>query len=176
MKPSREQKAISAAQKSWDREVTSRLPQLLEELLGSERYGRDNPPPQKYGVYLFVDGDRPMYVGRVGLTERSRRNGTRYSSFRTRLQGHRTASHSKGTWAFRRTIKVLEAEGIKLPKTRAAKGQDKRFTLEFKKQCEKIAKMDFLIVTLDENEDKLSAVFEVYAAHALGLDQSFAVS
>jgi hypothetical protein len=35
------------------------------------------------------EGDRPCYVGRVGLTDRSRRAGKQFSNFQTRLKGLR---------------------------------------------------------------------------------------
>jgi hypothetical protein len=46
---------------------------------------------------------------------------------------------------------------------------------EFRRQCERVARMDFQVVEITEN--RLAAVFEIYAAAALGLrHQTFAVS
>jgi len=69
---------IADRQRCWDEQVTAQLPDLLTKLLDSPVYGAapDRPkPPRTYGVYLFSERGRPCYVGRVGLTERSRRAG-----------------------------------------------------------------------------------------------------
>lgn len=92
IKPGEVQSALAERQAAWTCEVTSQLPILLTQLLESPIYGLspDRPPlPEKYGVYLFVDAeDAPLYVGRVGLTDRSRLAGKRFSSFRTRIRAH----------------------------------------------------------------------------------------
>jgi hypothetical protein len=45
---------------------------------------------------------------------------------------------------------------------------------EFRRQCMLVREMGVRVVEINDN--KLSAVFEVYAATMLGLPQSFAVS
>jgi hypothetical protein len=45
---------------------------------------------------------------------------------------------------------------------------------EFRRQCLRVRRMGFQVVEIDDN--RLAAVFEIYAVAALGLRQSFAVS
>lgn len=86
---------IAARESQWDEEVAKQLPDLLIRLLNSPIYGlgkgRDLPPAA-YGVYLFSEKGKPRYVGRVGLTERSKRAGKKFSNFRTRLRGPKPGS------------------------------------------------------------------------------------
>src|SRR5947209_549514 len=102
MRPDRQHPRILAREQQWDEAVNRQLPNLLTKLLESPIYGltrqRDRPPEQ-YGVYLFIDQrGKPQYVGRVGLTERSRLAGKSFSNFRTRLRGHTRPRHSEGTY------------------------------------------------------------------------------
>lgn len=164
----------------WSNEVTKQLPVLLTTLLKSEIYGlgkgRDLPPENvRYGIYLLSEKGRPRYVGRVGLTERSKRAGKAFSSFRTRLRGHTRARHSEGTYAYARTVRHFRRKGLALSGTRKANCEDPEFKDEFRRQCGMVSEMDFQIVEVTDN--RLAAVFEIYAATALGLrDQTFAVS
>jgi hypothetical protein len=49
---------------------------LVEELRTSEPYEEDNPPPDAgRGIYLFSEGHQNLYVGRTGITARSRAAG-----------------------------------------------------------------------------------------------------
>lgn len=170
--------ALARRQAAWAREVTSQLPSLLTQLLESPIYGLspDRPSlPQKHGVYLFVDAeDAPLYVGRVGLTDRSRLAGKRFSSFRTRIRAHVQPRHNSGTFAYARTCERFREEGRALAGTRAANCQDLEFMAEFRHQCDFLRNAGVRIVEINDN--KLSAVFEIYAATVLGLPQSFATS
>jgi hypothetical protein len=165
-------------QKAWDREVTSELPGLLRQLLDSPVYGltRDRPlPPEQHGIYLLIDdAGAPQYVGRVGLTDRSRRAGKRFSSFRTRVRGHAVARHNSGTYAYARTCEHFRSQGRPLATTRKETCDDPEFMEEFRRQCGLIRDMGVHVIAIDDN--KVAAVFEIYAATVLGLPQSFAVS
>lgn len=171
---------IRAREANWNKEVTKQLPVLLTKLLDSEIYGlgkgRDLPPTDvRYGIYLFSEKGKPRYVGRAGLTERSKRAGKTFSSFRTRLRGHTRARHSEGTYAYARTVRHFRRKGLALAGTRKTNCEDPKFQAEFRRQCELVRNMDFQIVEITDN--RLAAVFEIYAATALGLrDQTFAVS
>ena len=182
-------KKLVKGQASWERDVTTRLPALLEQLLDSEIYGLgdDRPdPPRAYGVYLFSSTEgEPLYVGRVGLTERARRKGqgAGHSSLLTRLRQHTRPVHTQGTWAYRRALVEYEQKVAKdeegyepLPGKRKENCKIIGFKAEFKLQCELVKAMQFRIVELHEDEDEISTVFEVYAATVLGLGQSFATS
>jgi hypothetical protein len=126
-------------------------------------------------VYLLSDRGRPCYVGRVGLTDRSRRAGKQFSNFQTRLKGHAAARHESGTYAYARTVRTLQRRGVEVVGTRAQNCADAEFMAEFRLQCERVRSMGCQVVEITDN--RLSAVFEIYAAAALGLrHQTFAVS
>lgn len=99
----------------WQEHINARLPGLLSELLSGDVYGIGSgrtKPPNGYGVYLFTSAERHEYVGRTGLTERTERSGgTSYSGFEKRLNGHLTATHSSGSWAYKRTCDSFRESG-----------------------------------------------------------------
>jgi hypothetical protein len=170
---------IADRQRRWDEQITAQLPELLTKLLESPIYGAApdrTKPPKAYGVYLFSERGKPCYVGRVGLTERARRAGKGFSNFRTRLNGHtsRRAQPNEATYAYTLTCEVFRGRGIALAQTRAANRDNPAFKEEFVRQIERVTEMDFQVVEI--TDDRLAAVFEVYAATVLGLHQSFAVS
>lgn len=174
--------SIAARQERWDQEISARLPGLLDELRSSAIYGAAadrRRPPETYGVYLFSERGEPRYVGRVGLTERSRLAGKRFSNFRTRLNGHTSSRkgrprHNEATYAYKRTCDEFRRRGLPLARTRTANCENATFLEEFTRQVEAVRNMDFQVVEI--LDDRLQAVFEIYAATVLELDQSFAVS
>lgn len=178
MSERRTESIVTERQAVWTREVTSQLPGLLAQLLQSPVYGLSPdrlPLPEKYGVYLFVDAeDAPLYVGRVGLTDRSRLAGKRFSSFRTRIRAHTQPRHNSGTFAYAKTCERFREEGRALAGTRAANCEDPEFMAAFRHQCDFLRNCGVRIVEINDN--RLSAVFEIYAATVLGLPQSFATS
>jgi hypothetical protein len=69
---------ILARHEWWQGNISRRLPGLLDTLLSSDVYGVGSghtEPPNTYGVYLFSSLERHEYVGRTGLTERTRLSG-----------------------------------------------------------------------------------------------------
>jgi len=174
----RNDQAIISRERQWDAEITKRLPDLLTRLLDSPIYGLGEDrdlPPATYGVYLFSERGKPHYVGRVGLTERSKRAGKKFSNFRTRLRGHVRPRHNEGTYAYARTVRSFHRKKLPLAGTRKENCADPEFMAEFRRQCERIARWDFQVVEITDN--RLAAVFEIYAATVLGLrHQTFAVS
>ena len=170
--------AIGERQKAWDRDVSGKMAALLRQMRDSPVYGltRSRPlPPEQHGVYMLIDdtGD-PQYVGRVGLTDRSRRAGKRFSSFRTRVRSHTVPRHNNGTYAYVRACEHFRSLGRELALTRKGNCEDAEFMVEFRRQCDIVRDMGVQVVEIDDN--KVAAVFEIYAATVLGLSQSFAVS
>lgn len=178
MTSKRHNSGIIARQRKWDAKITKQLPDLLNRLLDSPIYGLGDDrelPPATYGVYLFSERGKPHYVGRVGLTERSKRAGKKFSNFRTRLRGHVRPRHNEGTYAYARTVRSFHRKKKPLAGTRKENCADPEFMAEFRRQCERIARWDFQVVEITDN--RLAAVFEIYAATVLGLrHQTFAVS
>jgi hypothetical protein len=176
----RDDPKIREREDCWDERVARELRELLTQLLDSPIYGLDDgrelPPVEKrYGVYLFSEKGRPRYVGRVGLTDRSKRAGKAYSSFRTRLRGHIRPRHNQGTYAYAQTLKHFHDKKLPLAGTRKTNCEVPEFMAEFQRQCERIRRMDVQVVEITDN--RLAAVFEIYAATVLGLaGQTFAVS
>ena len=174
----RDDPQVLRREQQWQEGVTVRLPALLSELLESPIFGLApgrELPPKAYGAYLLSDRGRPCYVGRVGLTDRSRRAGKQFSNFQTRLKGHAAPRHESGTYAYARTVRTLQRRGVELPGTRKENCADLEFMDEFRRQCERVRGMGCQVVEITDN--RLSAVFEIYAAAALGLhNQTFAVS
>ena len=74
---------------AWDA-LQAWLPEMLDRLRRSEVFHRDHRPPRdQRGVYLFTKESRHLYVGRTGITARTRRAGTAPStSFRARFDQH----------------------------------------------------------------------------------------
>lgn len=145
----------------------AKFPGYLEALLASEMFGRGpgrEPPPREHGVYLFTEAGRHLYVGRCGLTERAAKKGGGHSNFRTRLAGHTrpSSAHNQATFAWRLAVEAVEGQFEGLPTTRAELQLDGRFRREFVRQKERVAGMDFRVVTITDNFE--SYVFEPYAA------------
>jgi hypothetical protein len=160
---------LDALNESWQKEINGRLPGLLEQLLACDIYGLgegQTPPPNEFGVYLFSSSERHEYVGRTGLTERTRRSGGKsYSGFRYRLAGHLTPTETSGSWAYKRTFaSFLEAER-KLAGSRKANCADAVFKAAFEAEVDLLRAMEFRFVVIDD--ELLSAVFEIYAATVL---------
>ena len=90
------------------------------------------------------------------------------------MRGHTRPRHNEGTYAYSRAVRAFRRKQLPLAKTRKANCEDPAFMEEFRRQCERVRAMDFQVVGIDD--DRLAAVFEVYAATVPGLRQSFAVS
>jgi hypothetical protein len=59
--------------KAWT-ELNENLPGILDELLGSTPFNLEDPPKhQGRGLYLFSTGSDHLYVGRTGISARSRK-------------------------------------------------------------------------------------------------------
>ncbi len=64
------------SQENWD-EFQAQLPELRLRLLGSKVFNHEKKPLAGggRGIYLFSDGETPLYVGRTGITARARAAG-----------------------------------------------------------------------------------------------------
>jgi hypothetical protein len=152
--------------------VTARLPELLDELLAAPDCA--SGPPRTHGVYLFSEQGAPKYVGRTGRTERSKAANKRaYSNFAARRRSHTRPRPNEATYAYRLAFAEFIAQGIPLLATRAANCANEAFKATFVSQCARVAQMEFRVVAIDD--DKLAAVFEVYAATMLCTENSWAV-
>jgi hypothetical protein len=106
------------------------LPEMLSELLASDVYGISRRPPKgQRGVYLFTESGRHLYVGRTGITARSRAGGgPPITSFRHRFDQHTQPGKPPGAAGFANRLMQMEANrrGIDIPsnwwKNRHAEG------------------------------------------------------
>jgi hypothetical protein len=73
-------------------QITSEIPELFERLIRSDPFLEKGISAQKAkaGIYIFYDGDTPVYVGRTRNLQR-------------RLSGHISTSHESASFAFRLT-------------------------------------------------------------------------
>jgi len=163
-------------------ELTDGLEMRLDALLASEVWGRDLPDrpaaPATHGVYLFSEAGAHLYVGRTGRTERSVRAGTKSASgFRARLAGHCRPSSglSSATFAIRLALEAAAKEEVVVAARRSKLLDDQHFADLFVAAKKRITAMEFR--TVDIEDDRECAVFEVYAAFVLGTPyNSFATS
>jgi hypothetical protein len=154
----------------------------LDALLASEVWGRDLPErpaaPVTHGVYLFSEPGRHLYVGRTGRTERSVRAGKKSASgFRARLAGHCRPSSglSSATFAIRLALEAAAQKGVVVAARRSKLLDDHQFAALFVAAKERITAMEFR--TVDIEDDRECAVFEVYTAFVLATPyNSFATS
>jgi hypothetical protein len=159
-----------------------RLHGLLEALEDSTVYGRGiagrPPAPTTHGVYLFTEEDKPMYVGRTGRTERSVKGGKQSASgFRQRLAGHSRpkSSINSASFALRLAMEVAAEREIEVAAKRADRLKNEVFAELFTDAKDRVTKMEFRTVEIEE--DRESAVFEIYAAFVLATPyNSFATS
>ena len=139
---------------------------------------RAEPPPRTHGVYLFTERDGHLYVGRTGKTERSVRAGKASASgFRARLAGHcRPGSGlSSATFAIRLALDQARNEGDAITRRLPTLLEDPSFGPLFIAAKQRITAMEFRVVEIED--DRESAVFEVYAAYMLKTPyNSFATS
>jgi hypothetical protein len=86
---------------AWSR-LVNWLPEMLSELLSSEVYGiNERPPKDQRGVYLFTERGKHLYVGRTGITARSRAGGgPPITSFRHRFDQHTQPGRPPGASSF----------------------------------------------------------------------------
>jgi hypothetical protein len=163
---------LAARKRGWQTEIADQLPALLDRLLRADDCAAS--PPKAHGVYLFSERSTPMYVGRTGRTERSIAKGGGHSNFRTRRAAHTHARHNEGTYAYRLALaSFAEAGGVRAA-TRAANCSNPAFMEHFQAQCGRVKAMEFRVV--DIADDRLAAVFEVYASAILKTENSWATS
>ena len=87
--------------KAWA-DLEAWLPEMLEQLLSSEVYNLNSRPPKgKRGIYLFSEEGQHLYIGRTGITARSRAKGEEpITSFRHRFDQHTQLGRPPGASSF----------------------------------------------------------------------------
>lgn len=149
--------------------LTKWLPTMLSELLASEVFGYGRKPPSdERGVYLFSEAGEHLYVGRTGITARSRASGEPpITSFRHRFDQHTQMGRPPGAAALaHRLTRVAAAEqGVPIvPKWwKHRSGEGKPVYEVFCDAKARVASMEFRKVAF--NDDLMgvrSSVAEIY--------------
>jgi hypothetical protein len=104
---------------------------------------------------------RDLYKGRQLMKDQTRKRA--WEAVETKLPGYLEALQA--TFAWRLAVEAVEGQFGGLPTTRAELQLDSRFRREFVRQKERVAEMDFQMVTITDNFE--SYVFEPYAALTL---------
>jgi hypothetical protein len=90
--PAESTSAAISSQEAWE-ELNAELPNLLDRLVADP--SNDDSPPTSLdrGIYLFSDAAEHLYVGRTGVTARSRKLGKAPSTgFAVRWKQHTSPS------------------------------------------------------------------------------------
>ncbi len=171
---------IVAREQRWKDDISRRLlPKLLSELLASPTYGltAGRPlPPEVYGVYLLSERgppslrrssrpDRPLTACWNALLELPHEVARTFTA--APLGGHLCV------YARRQEVSVAPGYHLKTAALRTARTPSSK--AESRTSAKSWRRMAFQMVEINDN--RLAAVFEIYAAWALGLHgQTFAVS
>jgi hypothetical protein len=106
------------SQNAWE-QFNEELPEIVQTVVEGEAFSAKNPPTMTgRGIYLFSSGSEHLYVGRTGVTARSRKSGKEPStSFTARWRQHTGFSsppHS-APFAMKLARDAAEALGVPLP-------------------------------------------------------------
>ena len=131
------------------------LPDFFTKLQKSSKFPRSQLEgiPKK-GIYVFYEGDKPIYVGRS-------------NRMKMRLQEHSRPSsgHFSATFAFNLAVKRAKENGIDIDKERGQLLVDPHFNTLFLEEKERVSRM--LIQTIEIDDQISQTLFEVYASMAL---------
>ena len=134
--------------------IVDKMEPLLERLRRSDLLTWDDlkSVPQQ-GVYVFYEGDTPIYVGR-----------SRRMRQRIREHGATSSRHESATFAFKLLRHAIgEPEGHSSKYTRPQ--LQEKHPDEYTKQRQRVRNMRFRVVEIEDPE--VQTVFETYAILAL---------
>jgi len=140
------------------KELVDQLPSLLEQLLNSplKPWGNLGSLSQK-GIYVFFEYRHPMYVGRVGRTNRM--------GDRIKEHGRPSSTHNNAPFAFNLAKKAAKRKGIDLSKQRVELEKDPTFAKLFSEAKVRVSRMSVRVINIDD--PIIQTLFEVYASIAL---------
>jgi predicted GIY-YIG superfamily endonuclease len=136
-------------------EIIAEMKVLFEILEVSGIFTRENVRklPQK-GIYVFYEGQKPIYVGR-----------SRNIPSRVLNHGRQSAGHNSATFAFLLAKERARSLGLEIKLTRSALEKDPQFSQLYAEQKRRVAKMDIKAVEIKDPE--VQAIFEIYASKEL---------
>jgi len=156
-------------------DLTAWLPVMLEQLLASEVFHFEHRPPRdQRGVYLFSEAGHHLYVGRTGITARSRAKGEEpITSFRHRFDQHVQPGRPPGASSFAHRLMLERAVQLALtvPSNWWADRQTTALEIYdlYKAAKTRIGAMEYRIVPFEDDiKGVRSTIAEVYAHVHLG--------
>ena len=140
------------------KELTDRMPLRLQSLKKQPPIAIDDigitQVPQK-GVYVFFEGDRPIYVGRSDRLKK-----------RLKEHSQRSSVHNSATLAFKiakQNTSTLHKKEKKQTNEQLMKNRD--FVGEFEAAKDRIARAEIRFIEIEDQIEQ--AIFEIYASLAL---------
>ena len=140
------------------KKLTDRMPLLLQSLLKKPLIAIDDigitPVPQK-GVYVFFEGNKPIYVGRSDRLKK-----------RLKEHSQRSSVHNSATLAFKiakQNTSTLHKKEKKQTNEQLMKNRD--FVGEFEAAKDRIARAEIRFIEIEDQIEQ--AIFEIYASLAL---------
>jgi hypothetical protein len=165
-------------------DLTAWLPVMLQQLLASEAFHVDcRPPRDQRGIYLFSEAGQHLYVGRTGITARSRAQSSEpVTSFRQRFDQHIQPGSPPGASSFAHRLTHERAIQLEL----AVPGNwwaDRQTTTSkiydlYREMKTRIGEMECRVVPFEDDIRGIrSTVAEVYAhVHLRTLYNDFSTS
>jgi len=143
------------------KELADRMPSYLQSLLKQPLIAIDDigitQVPQK-GVYIFFEGNKPVYVGRSNRLKK-----------RLKEHSQRSSDHYSATLAFRiakKNTSTLRIKDRKQTNEQLMKNGD--FVKEFKAAKERISRAKIRFIEIEDQIEQ--AMFEIYASLELGTE------
>ncbi len=135
----------------------AKLPLLLEQLKSCKQITGSNlsqVPVQ--GIYVFIEKDIPIYVGRTNRMKK-----------RLKEHGGQTSGHNKASFAFRLAKEKAKNKGIDIQNCKRKDLQaNPEFATIFKNERQRVASMNIKYVEIIDPIEQ--CLFEVYASMVFG--------
>ena len=137
------------------KKYVEQLPDLLDQLFKLPLRPLDNirELPTK-GIYVFYEGDKPVYVGRSKNLKR-----------RLKEHGNQGSTHYSSSFAFNIAKKEADKRGIDINRTRKQLAEDLAFNNLFSRAKARVSSMSVRVIPIDD--PIVQTLFEVYASVAL---------
>lgn len=138
------------------RDMVDSLPELQEKLINSRLFDRNNLQGMpKCGVYVFYDGEIPVFVGRSDRMKE-----------RIMEQSRDSSTHNSAPFAFSLARNKAIEKGMDVEnKTRSELEKDVMFKPLFKLSKKEVSKMSIRCISIED--PILQTIFQVYASMEL---------
>jgi len=135
--------------------LIKRMPILLKQLTSQPlRPWNDRGILPQKGVYVFYEGEKPMYVGRTNSMSR-----------RLQRHGNPSSGHNSATFAFNIAKRQAIKRRMNVRMSRSRLEVAPAFTELYLKAKKRVARMPVRVIEI--NDAIVQTLFEVYAAMSL---------